>query len=148
MQLYFALGRPGLQRTFAIIRLIIGAILIYPAIIWFGLSGAAFTIFFSMFVLTIFQIGWTKKLINLNILNFMQSLLTGLYLSLIVIVPSIGIKMFIKTTDVVELILGLMLCLVAWTIAFNEIISELFDINLLSVTKNRFKKLGSRINGY
>jgi O-antigen/teichoic acid export membrane protein len=147
MQLYFALGRPGLQRTFAIIRLIIGAVLIYPAIIWFGLSGAAFTMFISMFVLTIFQIGWTKKLINLAFLDFIRSLLPGLYLSLTVIIPSIAIKLFFEGSDMVELILGLLLCLIAWTIAFNEIISELFDINLISITKNQFKKLGSRING-
>jgi PST family polysaccharide transporter len=148
MQLYFALGRPGLQRTFAIIRLIIGVLIIYPAIIWFGLSGAAFTIFFSMFVLTIFQIAWTKKLINLNILDFTRSLIPGIYLSLIVIIPSIGIKIFFKGSDMIELIIGLLLCLIAWIIAFNEIISEMFDINFLAVTKKGFKKLGSRINEF
>jgi len=141
MQLYFALGRPGLQRTFAIIRLVISAILIYPAIILFGLSGAAMTIFLSMFILTIFQIGWTKKLINFNIREFLKCLLPGFALSLIVIIPSIGFKMIVNETAIEGLLFGLFLCLIAWTISLNEIVSKMLDINLMTIYKKRREKI-------
>ena len=143
MQLYFALGRPGIQRTFAMVRLAIGAILIYPAIISFGLSGAAFTIFLSMFVLTIFQIYWTRKLINFDIFEFLRCLLPGFALSLIVIVPSIGFKIFVSETTIIELLFGFFLCLITWSISFHEIVSKMFDINLVTIAKNRIKNLGS-----
>jgi O-antigen/teichoic acid export membrane protein len=143
MQLYFALGRPGLQRTFAIIRLAIGAALIYPAIIVMGLSGAALTIFLSMFILTIFQIVWTKKLINFNIFEFLKCLMPGFALSLIVIIPSLGYNMSVKETGISGLLFGLSLCVIAWSITLNEILSKMYDINLVTITKNYIKNLGS-----
>ena len=139
MQLYFALGRPGIQRTFAMVRFAIGAVLIYPAVISFGLSGAAFTIFISMFVLTIFQIVWTRKLIKFSVFEFLRSLLPGLLLSLIVIVPSIGFKIFVNENTIIELLFGFFLCLIAWSITFNEIVLKMFGINLVTVAKKRLK---------
>lgn len=61
-----AIGRPGLVRVFLLIRLILGAGIIYPAIKQFGISGAGASLVFSNFIALMYQIQTGKSLFGLN----------------------------------------------------------------------------------
>jgi len=122
MQLYFALGRPDLQRNFAIIRVVIGIAIIYPSIKIWGLSGAAFTILISMFILFTLQLLWTTKLIEMELTAFIKCIFNSLVKSTIIILPGLALKYFFIVNNLTIFIIGLVLCFLTWGLAFNSLI--------------------------
>lgn len=81
------LGLPHLHRWAVIIRGVLLASLIYPAIVYGGLSGSAAAVLTAYSVGLVVPFVWLRKLIKLDLTEYMRSWLPGLLLSALVIVP-------------------------------------------------------------
>jgi len=119
MQLFFALGRPDLQRYFAFFRILLVIVVAYPATKAFGLVGASSTMLICMFSLFIFQVLWVLKLINMKIADYLLCLGRGLAVSSIVILPGMFLRVIFQDTEVTMIVIGVILCIFSWGLAAN-----------------------------
>lgn len=83
--LYFAVGRPQLHRRSVMLRAAIIVALIYPAIVYFGLSGAAAVMVIGNFIALLVQIFWCRRVIDLKFSSYICCYIPGLLLALPVI---------------------------------------------------------------
>jgi len=74
---YMAMGRPTLLRRFSLIRAILMIVLLYPAIIWLGLVGAALVPLISMSVAYVFQLLRMHTLIGLDLRAYIRVFVRG-----------------------------------------------------------------------
>jgi O-antigen/teichoic acid export membrane protein len=77
-QLYMGLGRPDLHRGFNIVRVVIMLSLIYPAIVYFKLSGAAAVVLLANLGALCFQVYWVRRLIEIRVGGYIRSYVPGL----------------------------------------------------------------------
>jgi O-antigen/teichoic acid export membrane protein len=117
MQIFFALGRPNSHRTFALIRLIAALIIIYPAIITFGMSGGPLTIFFCFSFLLGLQLAWTEKKLGFKVLAQLTAISKGLVFAMVVVVPGMAIKSAYPENILVVISAGITLTILSWIIA-------------------------------
>lgn len=94
--LYFAVGRPQLNRRAVMLRAVIIVALIYPAIVRFGLSGAAAVMVLAHFDALLMQIFWCRRVIELHLGVYMRCYVPGLLLAL----PVIGIVSLLRLSGV------------------------------------------------
>lgn len=83
--IYLAVGKPHLQRRFAIIRALAIIGLMYPAAVLFGPLGAAVIIVLSNIAVLVMQVLMSRKVIELNIGRYMRSYVPGLQMALPII---------------------------------------------------------------
>jgi len=76
--IYLGIGKPALNRSFTAIRTGIILLLIYPAIFFFGLKGAAYAGVISMTIAWMFQIRKMVSLTNLPLRDYCRSIADGL----------------------------------------------------------------------
>lgn len=69
-QVYFAVGMPHLHRVFTILRAVVVVALLYPAIHWFGLLGAAVSGLVAMFIGYVFQLLRLRAITRFNLHEF------------------------------------------------------------------------------
>ncbi|MDD5327565.1 MAG: oligosaccharide flippase family protein [Phycisphaerae bacterium] len=105
--LYFAVGKPHLHRRFVILRAVIIVALIYPAIIYFGLSGAASVMVLGYSVALLMQVYWYKRFIDLKFSNYLRCHIPGLLLSLPTIITIFLLRCLGLKSPVLTLIAGL-----------------------------------------
>jgi O-antigen/teichoic acid export membrane protein len=86
--IFIGSGLPNLDRRAVILRGILLGGLIYPAIVYWGLSGAAAAVLIAYSVGLIAQFVWLRNLIKLDLTEYMRSWLPGLLLSTLVFVPA------------------------------------------------------------
>lgn len=94
---YLAVGQPALHRRFVLLRSLLLVGLIYPAILYFGLLGAASAVFVSGFIAFVMQVFWCRRIIDLKFSGYASSYVPGLLLSLPIVAVvsalwSMGIK--------------------------------------------------------
>jgi O-antigen/teichoic acid export membrane protein len=130
MQFYFAIGRPDLHRGFALVRVIVGIGLIYPAISYFGLVGAALTMLMGMSSSFIMQLLWANKLISMKPMSYLAAIMPGIWLSGIVIFPSMAIKYLAPDKDLIMLIVGAIFCGICFLIAVKIFMTDNFNRNI------------------
>lgn len=115
VQVYFAIGLPNMHRTASIVRTTIFLLLIYPATKYFGLTGTAVAALIAIFFLTLTQLIYAHRIINLHVCDYVRSWMPGLKAALIVIIPGVIIKTFFVSAGIGLLLIGLALCLAAWS---------------------------------
>jgi O-antigen/teichoic acid export membrane protein len=81
------LGLPCLHRRAVALRGLLLASLIYPCTVYWGLSGAAAAVLVAYSVGLIMPLVWMRKLIGLDLTEYMRSWLPGLLLSGFVFIP-------------------------------------------------------------
>ena len=86
--IYLGIGKPHLQRRFAIIRAVIIICLIYPAAVRFGPLGAAAVIVFSNFSALLMQVSKAREAIDLNISRYARSYIPGLLMAIPIIITT------------------------------------------------------------
>lgn len=106
---YIALTRPDVHRWFTIVRVVVLTLLLYPAIRWFGPAGAAGSRLICLLLAGVVQQINLSRLINLPILQYLSSMKGGLGVSLVVCVPAIILRLWIKPAFV-QLIIMAGLC--------------------------------------
>lgn len=113
VQMNFAIGQPNLHRTASLVRTIIFLILIYPATKFFGLTGTASAGLIAVTAMILIQLTYARKVVNLHTHEYIKNLLPGLLASLIIIIPSVVVKVFIVKEGICFLIIGTGLFLTA-----------------------------------
>lgn len=78
---YLSTGRPEFQRFFTLIRACIMLILIYPAVKWFGLIGAATASLLSLIIANIFQILKLHQITGIKIWEYFRIYIISISLS-------------------------------------------------------------------
>lgn len=84
--IYLAIGKPHLQRRFAIIRAVAIIGLMYPAAVRFGPLGAVVVIVLSNFAVLLMQVLKARKVIDLELRRYVRSYIPGLLLALPIII--------------------------------------------------------------
>jgi O-antigen/teichoic acid export membrane protein len=86
--IYLGIGKPHLQRRFAIIRAVIIIGFIYPAAARFGPLGAVAVIVFSNFSVLLMQVSKARGVIDLNIRRYIRSYVPGLLMAIPIILTT------------------------------------------------------------
>ncbi len=90
--IYLGIGRPGLNRTFTAIRTAIVLLLIYPAVLFYGLKGAACAGVISMTLAWGVQIRQMSKLTKLDLGDYFRSIAGGLVGAGIVLAVALAVR--------------------------------------------------------
>ncbi len=104
---YLAVGQPHLNRRFVALRAVTICTLIYPAVLYFGLSGAAIVVVLSFLVASIMQVIWCRRIIELRFYNYMRCYFPGLILSLPIIVTVGLLRLFGADSPMLVLVIGI-----------------------------------------
>jgi O-antigen/teichoic acid export membrane protein len=104
--LYLAVGRPQLHRQSVILRAVVIVALIYPAIVHFGLSGAAAVMVLGHFAALLMQVFQCRRVIDLKFGDYIRSYVPGALLALPVIVVVSSLRLFGVESPVLVLIAG------------------------------------------
>ena len=78
---YVAVGQPHLQRRFVILMTLIIVLFIYPAVVHWGLIGAAVTVIVSNYTALLMQIFWCRRVIPLKFDNYIKCYIPGLLMA-------------------------------------------------------------------
>lgn len=105
---FFGIGQPGKHRAFVGLRALVLAVLIYPGIKLFGLTGAAAVVVLASFVAMCVQVIVVRKVIGLNILDYAISWLPGLGLAAPVSAVIIVARGLRPDSPMVHLTIGLL----------------------------------------
>lgn len=115
-QLYFALGHPELHRLFTAIRTIAIICLIYPAVKWFGLVGAATAGLISMLIGYIFQVVRLKDITQLDLWKYGAIFLKAISISLCVLITWAITHNFFPSQTLLNMLPGVIGCLLAYSL--------------------------------
>lgn len=121
---YFALGRPEQHRIFTGIRATLILVLIYPAIRWLGLTGAALSVFFATAVGLYFQALQIRNLTGLDILKFKYILYESSAFSLIVGLVWIATTLLASSSPVISIVQGLIGCILGYGLLIAYMINK------------------------
>lgn len=89
-QAYLAVGRPHLHRRFTVLRVVIIASLLYPAVHYFELLGAAVVVVLGYSIALLMQVFWCRRIVDLAFSNYLRCYLPGLLLG-VPIVAVVGL---------------------------------------------------------
>lgn len=93
---FLAMGKPHLHRRVVAVRAVITVGLIYPAIVHFGLSGAAGLVVLGNFTALLVRILQSRKVIDIKISSYIRCYVPGLVLAL----PVMGIVAVLRLSGV------------------------------------------------
>jgi lipopolysaccharide exporter len=110
---YMAVGRLEVHRGFTVVRLVLVALILYPAIRLFGPTGAAAARVVSMIVAGIVQQINLSRLIGLPIRQYMAALTEGAIFSAVLLLPAFSIAVSTNSAYV-QLVSAIVLCNVTW----------------------------------
>ena len=124
MNVVFATGDPDKHRTASMVRTISFLIVLYPATKYFGLIGAASTTLLSKSLCMAIQIHYLKKLININIPEYLASFTQGIKYSFIVLIPGILFNTFMSLRELSFVGIGVFFCVIAWCFGIAGIVRQ------------------------
>jgi len=104
-QAYVAVGQPHLHRRFALLRLVIIIGFIYPAVVRFGLMGAAVVVVLGCSIALLMQVFWCRRIVDLKFGIYLRCYLNGLLLAM-PIIAIVGLLRIAGVDDPV-LVLGI-----------------------------------------
>jgi O-antigen/teichoic acid export membrane protein len=115
---YFGMGRPELHRIFAGLRAIVIVTLIYPAVKWLGLIGAALAGCSAMSMGYLFEIIWFSRLTGLSLRDYCSVFLRPLGVSLCVLFVWATVGKLdvlnVATSSIMKIIPGILGCLLSY----------------------------------
>ncbi|MBL7187254.1 MAG: oligosaccharide flippase family protein [Phycisphaerae bacterium] len=91
---YLAVGQPNLHRRCCVLRAVIIVGLLYPAVVHFGLLGAAGVVVSGSLVAVLMQVFWCRRIVDLKLGAYMRCHLSGLLLALPIILTSVVLWLF------------------------------------------------------
>jgi O-antigen/teichoic acid export membrane protein len=94
--LYLAIGQPSLLRRAAFIRALLVLLLIYPAVKYVGLLGAALTPAVALAVSFGFQVARVRSLTGLDVRKYLAIVPRAVLFSLPVVVAWVGVRSLAK----------------------------------------------------
>jgi len=110
---YMALGRPDVHRQFTVARILVLGVSLYPAILWFGPSGAAGVRVLSLLLAGIVQQFNLAGLIKLPVRTYLSTVVKGTVLSTILLIPAAGSRIWL-VRPICHVIVAACLCGLCW----------------------------------
>lgn len=120
-QVFFAIGQPNLHRIASFTRTALFIILIYPATKLFGLTGTAAAALTATGTALGFQLTYMRKYVSLDLREYFLNWLSGMKISLLVIIPGILIIVTFGNLIYVNVVVAVALCLMAWFICLLKL---------------------------
>lgn len=117
---YLAVGRPEVHRAFAILRIVLMVLLIYPAVRWYDASGAAGIKVLCMVLAAVLQLFSLKKLMDLPVHQYLRASVRGLGLAVAVSVPAL-LWRFWNDQPLLHVAGAAALCLLAWAVGLMNL---------------------------
>lgn len=117
--IFLSSGRPELHRLFTGIRAVLIMAMLYPAILKYGLIGAAGAGLISMVISFIFQTYRLKDVTGILLRPYYLIFLKGVSLSSCVIILWASTNLFLEKWPMINMIPGILGCIVAYGIAFK-----------------------------
>ena len=105
--MYIAIGRPGYHRAFVGLRACVLTVLIYPAISAGGVVGAASAVLIAESAGFIAQIVFMQKRISLLVSDYFNSMLPGIAVSVIVVVPAVLLSIIGLDHNLIRISVGM-----------------------------------------
>jgi len=124
-QVYFAIGRPNLQRRFVVLRLLLLLLFLYPASKAYGLVGAAGVVLGANLVGFIMQVHWVGKSTGLEFFGYWRAWRDGVLLSGVVFVPTLVLTTLDVKNSMVGFVIGVCMCLAAIAAAGIIVLKDL-----------------------
>jgi O-antigen/teichoic acid export membrane protein len=118
VSLYFMIGQPGLNRFFAIVRVLVMGVLIYPAAKWYGLTGAASAGLIAMTVGYACQLVRLRSIIGLDLRQYKWVSWRPLAISLPLVVVCVATHHTFKLAPLTQMAIGATGCLSGYALAF------------------------------
>ncbi len=112
--LYLALGRPGLHRAFTLFRGVLILIVIYPAVVWFGPTGAVLGLLVTQVIALGYQAARMRQLIGLALTRYLACLGPAIGPTATVALAAAAIHWLWAPGDVVQVAFGMAVCGLAW----------------------------------
>jgi O-antigen/teichoic acid export membrane protein/polysaccharide pyruvyl transferase WcaK-like protein len=112
--IYMAVGRPELHRNFAVVRLVLVAVLIYPAAVYFGPAGVAGCLLASLVLATFFQVRNMGKIINLPPMQYLKSMKDGVLSAGAAVLLCSILKLYSGGSDFSDAAAAGTVCLFIW----------------------------------
>lgn len=103
---FLAIGQPESLRFFTIIRALIIAVIIFPLTKYMGFVGTSLSVFLSMLISYVLQIGKLKHTIGLSFAKYSLSFFSGFY-SIIPVFLSYFLTRHLGLSDGISLLIGL-----------------------------------------
>jgi lipopolysaccharide exporter len=112
--LYFALGKPELNRRFAAIRAITIIVMIYPAVTYLGVAGAALSVLVAMLVSFMSQLNRVCEIVKIRPWEYIKIFITAIIPSLCVpVIWLVSVEMFNRYG---YLIMGIFGCVLSYCV--------------------------------
>ena len=83
---YIAVGKPHLQRNFVIVQTLFTVLLVYPAVVYWGLIGASLILVAGSFITLFMQVIWAHKEIAMNFTDYLRGYKTGLLMTFVPVI--------------------------------------------------------------
>lgn len=141
-QVFFAVGQPHRHRIASFARTALFVLLIYPATKIWGLSGASASVLTVTSIAFSIQIVNIRKFMNFSLFEYIKSWISGLIISLIVIIPGIITTMLLKDLIIIKVGIAGLLCLIAWFVGilkFGFLQSHVPVLNRINTALNKIK---------
>lgn len=117
--LFLAVGQPKLHRFFTGVRAILIVILIYPAVKYYGLTGASMAVLVSMVVSFALQVNRVSLLIDFNIIKFLKIMSSAIVISFPVVLMWTVAHIFFKSSNMASMFAGILGCAVSYGFALR-----------------------------
>lgn len=93
---------------------------IYPAVKFYGLTGASMAILVSMLVAFVLQINRVSLLIDINIIKVLKIMSSAIFISLPVILMWFFAHIVFKTNNIVSMFAGILGCMITYGFALRS----------------------------
>jgi O-antigen/teichoic acid export membrane protein len=117
--LYVAVGQPQLQRRFVALRAMFIVALVYPAIVRFGLLGAATVSVLGNYIPMVMQIFWCRRVIPLKFDSYLRNNIPGLILAFPVVLIIRVLLLLSVESIILILIAGAVALLLTYALYFG-----------------------------
>jgi lipopolysaccharide exporter len=122
MSAFISIGMPSLQRTASATRTVLFLVIIYPAVLTLGPSGAAASLLITTIVSLAIQQYYLKNVMMIRVAEYFKTWMLGIKISIIVLIPGITLRIVIKQHDEFVFGSGMILCLIAWIIGIIKMV--------------------------
>jgi O-antigen/teichoic acid export membrane protein len=118
---YVAVGRPYLHRRYVILMTSVIILLIYPAVRYYGLAGAAMTSVAGSYSALFMQIFWSRRAIPLKFGRYIGCFIPGLMMTFPTAIAIRLLLLFNINSLILILVVGAVLLLVTYFVYFGNI---------------------------
>jgi O-antigen/teichoic acid export membrane protein len=112
----FSTGRPELHRFFTALRVVLIVSLIYPAVKFLGLTGAAVAVLMAIFVSHLLQVMRLRKITGLDLSQYSMIFLPAAGISICVAIVWLATQNFTTSAPLLHLFTGAIGCLAAYAL--------------------------------